>query len=317
VSSITLFLFGGVSNVQEEPDSPTKEFFMAILGPVTSLVIGGVLVLLANLIAGSIGGAMASPMEMIQELGPVVTLMLWLGSINVFLGLFNLVPGFPLDGGRVIRSILWALTDDLRRATSWAMWLGQGIAWLMIMAGIFSLFGVNVPLVGGGFLNGLWLAFIGWFLSNSAFRSYQHVVVQDILGGVPVSRMMRDNPPTVSSSVSVDGFVHDYVMQFDDYGFPVVDDGELVGIVTLDDVRATSRGQWSDLSVRDIMTGVEDLIIVGPDEDAAGALRKLTRSEVRQLPVVEDGSLTGLLRRRDIVRWLQVTGETRFSSPLS
>jgi predicted transcriptional regulator len=197
------------------------------------------------------------------------------------------------------------------------MWLGQGIAWLMIMAGIFSLFGVNVPLVGGGFLNGLWLAFIGWFLSNSAFRSYQHVVVQDILGGVPVSRMMRDNPPTVSSSVSVDGFVHDYVMQFDDYGFPVVDDGELVGIVTLDDVRATSRGQWSDLSVRDIMTGVEDLIIVGPDEDAAGALRKLTRSEVRQLPVVEDGSLTGLLRRRDIVRWLQVTGETRFSSPLS
>ncbi|MEA3407577.1 MAG: site-2 protease family protein [Chloroflexota bacterium] len=309
VSNITLFLFGGVSNIQEEPDSPAKEFFMAIVGPVTSLLIGGILILIANLVAGPMVARMAGPMETIQELGPVATLMLWLGSVNVFLGLFNLVPGFPLDGGRVIRSIFWALTDDLRRGTFWAMWLGQGIAWLMIMAGIFSIFGVKIPLVGGGFLNGLWLAFIGWFLSNAGIRSYQHVVVQDVLGGTPVSRMMRRDPPTVSSFVSVDSFVHDHVMRSDDYGFPVVDDGELVGIITLDDVRAISRGEWTDLSVRDIMTKAEDLITVGPDEDAADALQKLINNQVRQLPVMEDEKLVGLVRRRDIVRWLEVTGE--------
>lgn len=310
VSNITLFLFGGVSNIQEEPDSPVKEFFMAILGPVTSLVIGGVLLLIANLAADPVGGSMANPMEMIRGLGPVVTLMLWLGSINVFLGLFNLIPGFPLDGGRVIRSLFWALTDDLRRATRWAMWIGQGVAWLMITGGVFAVFGVDVPLVGEGLLNGLWLAFIGWFMSNAGFRSYQQVVVQDILGGVPVSRMMRRDPPTVPPSISVESFIYDRVMQYDDYGFPVVDDGRLVGIVTLDDVRATPRSEWANLSVRDIMTGAEDLITVTPNEDAAQALHHLASNEVRQLPVIEGQELIGLVRRRDIVRWLEVTGET-------
>ncbi len=314
VNSITLFLFGGVANIQEEPDSPVKEFFMAILGPVTSLTIGGVLLLLANLSAGTMVASVSDPMAMIEGLGPVVTLMLWLGSINVFLGLFNMIPGVPLDGGRVTRSIFWALTGDLRRATTWAMWIGQGVAWLMITAGIFAIFGVEVPIVGRGLLNGLWLAFIGWFLSNAGFRSYQHVVVQDILGGIPVSRMMRRNPPIVSPAISVEAFVYDRVMQFDDYGFPVVDNGQLVGIVTLDDVRAVPRSRWAALSVRDIMTKAEDLIVVAPDEDAAEALHKLASSEVRQLPVVEEGELVGLLRRRDIVRWLEVTGE--MESPL-
>ncbi len=309
VSNITLFLFGGVANIQEEPDSPVKEFSMAILGPVTSLLIGGILLLTANLAAGTMGVSMADPMEMLGGLGPMVTLMLWLGSINVFLGLFNMIPGFPLDGGRVIRSIFWALTDDLRRATTWAMWIGQGVAWLMITAGVFAIFGVDVPFVGEGFLNGLWLAFIGWFLSNAGFRSYQRVVIQDILGGVPVSRMMRRNPPIVSPDISVEAFVYDRIMQLDDYGFPVVDDGQLVGIVTLDDVRAVPRSRWAARSVRDIMTKAEDLILATPDEDAAEALHKLASSEVRQLPVVTGRELVGLLRRPDIVRWLEVTGE--------
>ncbi|MFP3896174.1 MAG: site-2 protease family protein [Anaerolineales bacterium] len=309
VSNITLFLFGGVANIQEEPDSPVNEFFMAILGPVVSLTIGGLLLLIANIIAGPTTAGVTDPMEMIEGLGPIVTLMLWLGSINVFLGLFNMIPGFPLDGGRVIRSIFWALTDDLRRATTWAMWIGQGVAWLMITAGIFAVFGVAMPVVGRGVINGLWLAFIGWFLSNAAFRSYQHVVVQDILGGTPVSRMMRHDPPIVSPAISVEAFVYDSVMQFDDYGFPVIDDGRIVGIVTMDDVRAEPRSRWADLTVRDIMTKVENVIMVTPNEDAAEALHKLARSEVRQLPVVEGGELVGLLRRRDIVRWLEVTGE--------
>jgi Zn-dependent protease len=128
------------------------------------------------IIAGSTG-ALANPTEMLKGLGPALTLLMWLGSVNVTVGLFNLIPGFPLDGGRIVRSILWAVTENLRRATRWASWLGQGIAWLMILGGIAMTFGVRIPFFGTGLGNGLWLAFIGWFLNNASAQSYQQVAV--------------------------------------------------------------------------------------------------------------------------------------------
>lgn len=309
VRSITLFLFGGVSNIQQEPRSPGAEFWMAIVGPLTSLVLGAVLVVIAGLTAGPLQTMVSSPGQVVSALGPLTTLLAWLGSINFTLGVFNLIPGFPLDGGRMLRSLLWAATDNLRRATRWASWVGQGIAWLMIVAGIAMVFGVNIPFFGTGVSNGLWLAFIGWFLNSASAQSYQRVVVRDILEGVDVSAMMRDCPPTVSSGISVDELVHEHVMKTDEYGFPVLDDGQLVGIVTLDDVRSRDRKQWEETPVREIMTPVEDLVVVEPDTDAADALEQLTGRDVRQLPVMDDGSLTGCLRRRDIVKWLQLHGE--------
>ncbi len=310
VRSIVLHLFGGVSNIQREPESPSSEFLMAVVGPASSMVIGGVLLWAAVIVAGP-SGTLANPTEMIEGLSPVLTLLLWLGSVNVTVGLFNLIPGFPLDGGRIVRSLFWAITDDLRRATRWASWIGQGIAWLMIVAGIAMSFGARIPFFGTGVGNGLWLAFIGWFLNNASNQSYQQVVIHDILEDVPVERIMRAEPPTCSADCSVDRLVHDHIMQSDDQSFPILEKGtqQLAGLVTLDDVRGISRDDWETTRVADIMTSPDQLVVVGPGDDAAEAFDQLTGRDVRQLPVVSDGKLVGLLRRRDIVKWLQLHSE--------
>jgi Zn-dependent protease/CBS domain-containing protein len=308
VRQIKLFLFGGVSNIEREPPSPGAEFLMALVGPLTSIVLGLALVLAGGFTA-PVGEAVTDPQGVVAQLSPLTTLLMWLGSINIFLGFFNLVPGFPLDGGRILRSIFWAASDDLRSATRWASWIGQGIAWLMIGVGIAMVFGVQIPFLGSGVSGGLWLAFIGWFLHTSATAGYRQVVVQDILEDVPVERMMRANPPNVSPSLSVDELVNDGIMGTDDHAFPVVEEGRLIGLVTLEDVRAIPRASWDNTLVRQIMTPADQLVSVTADEDAAEALNKLQRRDVGQLPVMRNGSLAGLLRRRDIVRWLQLHSE--------
>jgi Zn-dependent protease/predicted transcriptional regulator len=308
VRNITLFMFGGVSNIQRDPDSPGGEFWMALVGPLTSLVLGGVLLVVGGITVGSIG-SLTDPTKILAQLSPLTALLLWLGSINVTLGIFNLIPGFPLDGGRVLRSILWAASGNLRRATRWAAGVGQTIAWAMILAGIGMVFGLQIPFFGTGLVGGVWLAFIGWFLNSASAQSYQQLVVHDILEGVTVERIMRVDPPTVPVGASVSDLVHDHVMGTDDYGFPVLDEGRLVGIVTLEDVRKVARGTWDTVQVREIMTPADRLITVNPAEDAAGALDKLTQADVRQLPVLRGAELVGLLRRRDIIRWLQLHAE--------
>jgi Zn-dependent protease/predicted transcriptional regulator len=308
VRSITLFLFGGVSSIERDPSSARNEFVMAFVGPLTSIVIGIALLLIAGAGAGPITASITDPTQTIASLNPLTTLLMWLGSVNVFVGLFNLIPGFPLDGGRVVRSILWAVTDNLRNATRWASALGQLIAWLMILAGIAMVFGVQIPFFGTG-LGGLWLAFIGWFLNSASAQSYRQLVIHDILEGVAVSRMMRSGPPTVDPDSSVNSLVHDYIMGHDDHAFPVMEDDRLVGLVTLDDVRHTSRENWEATTVREIMTPADKLVVVKPEEDAAEALNKLTARNVGQLPVTQDHQLLGLLRRQDLVNWLQLHSE--------
>jgi Zn-dependent protease len=308
VRSITLFLFGGVSNIQREPPSPRAEFLITIVGPLTSLVLGVVLSGIAG-VSARLLETLTGSAGVLASLDPLTTILLWLGSVNILLAIFNLIPGFPLDGGRVLRSILWAATHNLRQATRWASWVGQIIAWLFILAGFLMIFGVSVPFFGEGFINGLWLAFIGWFLNSAAIQSYEQVVIRDVLQNVPVSRLMRLNPPTVPVNIPVSTLVHDHLMQADDQGFPVMDANHLVGIVTVDDVRSVPRDRWDQTSVRDIMTPVQELVTTTPDEEVADALNKLTERDVRQLPVMRDGQLTGLLRRQDILRWLQLHGD--------
>jgi CBS domain-containing protein len=179
----------------------------------------------------------------------------------------------------------------------------------MILGGIAMVFGVQIPIFGQGLTGGLWLIFIGWFLNSSAVVSYRQVVIQDILEDVPVERMMRSNPPTVSTGITVDALVHDGVMGTDDHGFPVVDSGELVGLVTLEDVRSVPRSEWERTSVGEIMTPANKLVTVTTDQDAVEAMTQLQRCDVRQLPVMRNGTLAGLLRRRDLVRWLQLHSE--------
>jgi Zn-dependent protease len=315
VNKITLFLFGGVANIREEPKSPGNEFTMAILGPVTSIVIGFVLLLLAGIGLQVQDLSQFDPMEFLQGLGAFRTLAVWLGSINVILGVFNLIPGFPLDGGRVLRSIIWAITDNLRTATRWASYVGQGIAWVMITGGIAMVFGIRIPLFGQGVVNGVWMILIGWFLNNAAIRSYQQLVVRDVLENVPVRQMTKRNPPTVSADITVESLIEDYIMQTDDHAFPVMEDGKLVGIVCLDDVRRVPSGERQTKTISDIMTPKSDLITINPDDPASDALKEISNRSIRQLVVLQDGELFGLVRRRDIVRYLQLQSDEILSSP--
>jgi Zn-dependent protease/CBS domain-containing protein len=310
VRNIVLFLFGGVSNIEREPPSPRAEFLITIVGPITSVLLGFLFIGAAIALIGPVEpGIMADPAQLIARLDPLTTLLFWLGPINILLGIFNMIPGFPLDGGRILRSILWAVTDDLRRATRWASRVGQLVAWLLIFTGIAMVFGIQVPIFGTGLIGGLWLAFIGWFLNSAAIQSYQQVVIRDVLEGVRVERMMRSSPPTVSPHTSVEKLVYDDLMGTDEHAFPVQEDGRLVGLVTLEDIRKVPRPEWPQVQVAQIMTPAEELLVVQPDEDAADALQKLSQRDVRQLPVMRNGDMVGLLRRRDITRWLQFHAE--------
>ena len=310
VDNITLFLFGGVANLQQEPRSPRAEFLMAIVGPITSVVIGVICLLAAGLFMRLPAGALASPGSAFAALDPLTTLLLWLGPINILLGIFNMLPGFPLDGGRVLRAVLWAATGNFRTATRWAARVGQAVAWLMIFTGIAMAFGVEVPFFGTGVVSGLWLAFIGWFLSSAARQSEQQVVIHDMLEGVPAARLMRSNVLAVPPMISVGQLVYRYVMGTDEQAFPVLEGDRLLGLVTLEDIRKVPREEWDTTMARDIMTPANQLAVVRPQDDAATALDKLMEHDVRQVPVIADGHLVGLVRRRDIMRWLQLQAPT-------
>ncbi len=309
VRRIALFFFGGVSNIEREPPSPMTEFLMTIVGPLTSLLLGAAFLWLGSQNIEGMTTALQNPTQLLRSLDPLSTMLLWLGPINILIGLFNLVPGFPLDGGRVLRSILWAISGNLRRATRWATTVGQGVGWLMVLAGIAMIFGIRIPFLGTGFGSGLWLAFIGWFLINAAAQSYQQVVIEDLLEGVPVTRLMRDPAPSIPPDLPVSTLIYDYVMRGEDRAFPVLEMDRLVGMVYVENLRELDRSVWETTTVREVMVRDDDLVMVTPREDAMSAFRKLAQKDMRQIPVVQNGALIGMLRRRDILRWLQVRSE--------
>lgn len=301
VGRITLFLFGGMAHMEREPPSARAEFKMAIIGPITSIVIGVLATLAGALLTGDVAVRYADdPGQLARSIGPVATLLLWLGPVNVILGVFNLVPGFPLDGGRVLRSAIWAVTGNLRKATRWASTAGRLVAWLIIGLGVLQLFGGN--------LAGLWLVLIGWFLNNAARASYTQLLVREAFEEIPVRQVMRAHPATVPAEVSVESLVGDYIMSTDQRAFPVLDGGRLAGLVTLDDVRKVPRDQWTQTPVTRVMTPVEKLWTLDPDDDAFDAFHELSTRGVSQIPVVRGGQLEGLVRREDVMKWLSIHG---------
>ncbi len=310
VRRITLFFFGGVSNIQREPPSPKTEFLMAIVGPLASILLGFLFLWIGAGRIPQLGTAATDPLPLLRGLDPLSTMLVWLGPVNIIIGLFNLIPAFPLDGGRVLRSILWALNHDLRRATRWATAIGQAFGWLMIVAGVAMAFGVVLPVLGSGFINGLWFAFIGWFLIHAAAQSYQMVVIEDLLEGIPVDRLMHQPAASVPPDMDVGTLVYEHVMRSDDRAFPVVSNGSLLGMVYVDDLRKIERSDWDKTLVRDVMVPERELDELSPREDAMQAFQKMSSREMRQLPVVQNGQLVGVLRRKDILRWLQVQSES-------
>lgn len=309
VPRITLFIFGGLAQMEDEPGHWRGELWMALAGPAASLALGVIFITLGNLVIAPGTFDSARPQESLARLSPLATLLMWLGPINVLLGLFNLVPGFPLDGGRVLRALMWGVTGNRRRATGWASRGGQAFAWLLIGTGVAMLLGARVPLFGGGPVNGLWLAFIGWFLNNAALSSYQQMLVGEALHGVAVRRLMRTEAVAVSPDLAIDDLVEGYLLPGGQRAFPVVAGERLRGLVTLTDVRAIDRGAWGHRPVRALMVPVEELATVAPNDDAFKAMTTLSRAGVDQLPVVSEGRYLGMVRRRDILNWLSVHGD--------
>ena len=310
VPRITLFVFGGMAHMEGEPRAWRAELWMAIVGPVVSFLIGVAALLLAS---AGLRGVVVDPQEPLRALeaaGPLVTIALWLGPVNLFLALFNLVPGFPLDGGRVLRALLWWSTGDQVKATRWAAAVGQGFGWLLIATGVLMLFGVRVPLFGSGLVGGLWLMLIGWFLSRAAMMSYAQLVAGRSLERIPVSRVMRSPVDTVTSATPVDALIEEHILRSDQRAFPVVDAGRLVGLVGMEHARRVPRESRGTRRVAEIMRPAGDLATVAPGEDSAEALRKLSRFATEELPVVERGELRGLVRREDLVKWMMLRGES-------
>lgn len=308
IRRITLFMFGGMAHMESEPPSWRAELGMAIVGPVTSLVLGVAFLAVAAAMGGTVDVAAEDPQAALAALGPLASLLLWLGPVNIILGLFNLVPGFPLDGGRVLRAAMWGITGDLLRATRWASRAGQGFAWVLMSIGFAMIVGLRVPLFGGGLVNGLWLAFIGWFLNNAAIMSYRQMLVRESLADVPVRSLMLTRYVTVNPDVTVATIVNEHLMSSGQRAFPVEDQGRFIGIVSLRDVSKCNSNDWPVTPVGDIMMPAGRLATIGPETDAAEALELLARNDVNQIPVVRDEQLLGLLRREDIVTWLALRG---------
>jgi Zn-dependent protease len=302
VRRITLFVFGGMAHMEGNAPSPRAEFLMAAVGPVTSLAIGVV----ATALGLALAGPAASAEELVRQASPAATLLLWLGPINVILAVFNLIPGFPLDGGRVLRALLWWLTGNERRATRWSAAAGQGFAWFLIATGVLMAIGFPVPLLGPGLIGGLWLILIGWFLNNAARFGYKQLVVQESLRDVSVRDLMRP-AATTADDISLDRFVHEHFMASDQHAFPVEHHGRLAGLISIVDLRAVPRDRWSSVSVGEVMVPAARLTTLAPDDPATEAFRHL--GQYNQVPVVEDGHLQGMVRREDMAKWLALRAE--------
>lgn len=315
VERITLFIFGGMAHTTKEPSSAKAELLMAAVGPVVSLLIGIIATLLGSWLAfdavsqnaQTLQGDADSPMQVLAAANPIATVFLWLGPINILLAVFNMIPGFPLDGGRVLRALLWWITGSLKKATQYASAVGQLFAWVLIASGILMVFGFYIPILGTGFGPGLWLILIGWFLHNAARMGYQNVLVHEALDEVPVRSLMRSQLQTVSPDMRIENLVGDYFMGYEQRAFPVVrEDKSMVGLVCLDDVRSMPRERWPDATVSQIMTPIRDLETMGPQEPALDAFKRLGYRDVDQIPVMEGKHLLGMVHRRDIMKWLSI-----------
>jgi Zn-dependent protease len=286
VRDITLFIFGGAASLEDEAKRPRDEAVMAGAGPVASLVLGAVLS----------GIAVVVPQPQVSAIAG------WLGFINVWLGIFNLIPGFPMDGGRILRAILWKVRGDRYAATRNAATVGRAFGYLLIAIGVYLILQTDNP------FNGIWLALIGWFLSNAAEASVAQLSVERSLRGVKVRDVMEADPPSVGPNERVADLVNERMMRAGQRSFLVRhDDGGLTGIVTLSDVRRIPREQWEEARVTDIMTRFADLATIGPDDRVQPALKLLQEREVNQLPVVGENhhDVLGLLTRAGIVRLIE------------
>jgi Zn-dependent protease/predicted transcriptional regulator len=285
VQDITLFLFGGATRAKVESRGPGAEFVIALVGPATSGLLAG----LFGIVAG-LGRELLS--------APLAGTLGYLAWTNLLLAGFNLVPGFPLDGGRLLRSAIWKATGSLARATRVASVAGQGVGWLLVAAGV-------AWLLAGDLAGGIWFAFIGWFLVQAARSSYQDLQLQQLLGGVEAEDVMAADLVRIPPELSLQDAVDDYFMRYDHGAFPVEEQGPTIGLLTLRGVRRVPREQWPTHRVRDHMVPLSDQVVVAPDARLDGVVGKLQDGETGRVVVAQDGEVVGIITPSDLTRWLR------------
>ncbi len=290
VNRISLWVFGGMAQIEKEPDNPSSEFTMAIVGPLASFILA--------LIFGTIW-YFAKDFPFISQPSA------YLAQINLILGIFNLMPGYPLDGGRVLRSIVWRITGSLQRATFIAATAGRIFGFLLIAVGIF-LFFVN------NFLNGLWLAFIGWFLQSAAYMSYRQLVFDTSLKGIKVKDILKEEVVTVTKDITLRELVEDYFMKYRFSRFPVVTSAhsqKLIGVISIHDIKAFPREEWDSTTVGEVVKSVSDSEIISPDEEVSTAFKRMTQNDLGHLIVMSGYRIKGMITKTDVMRFIQFFSE--------
>jgi Zn-dependent protease/predicted transcriptional regulator len=289
VRAITLFALGGVAQIEREAGEASTEFFMGIAGPITSMLIGVLCLALALLVGWPLGTVPATP---------TIAMLMWLGYINLALGIFNLVPGFPLDGGRVLRGIIWWVTGDGLRATRIAARIGQIVAFAFIIIGILRFF-------GGAGIGGLWTAFIGWFLLDAAGASRAQIETSAVLQNVRAADVLERDCLVVDGHENLETFVNEYLLRTGKNCFLVQNGQGIEGIITAYDLRKTDRARWPYTTVEQAMQRLDQLHAVAPDTPVNEAIEIMHREEVNELPVVRDGRIEGFITLGAVLRLLQ------------
>jgi Zn-dependent protease/predicted transcriptional regulator len=295
VRSITLFALGGVAEIEQEAGDARTEFWLGIVGPITSFVIGTVCLAVLY-------GFGWKPPHFPRT--PLLAMLMWIGYINIMLAVFNMVPGFPLDGGRVLRAIVWWITGDASRSTRISAKLGQLVAFAFIIFGIYRFF-------NGAGIGGLWIAFIGWFLLSASRESYAQVAITEALKGLRVRDVMSQDYPTVESHANLQTLVDEHFLRMGRRCFFVSENGRIVGLITPHEVREVERQRWPFKTVDEAMRSLDQLRTVNPDTPIKKALEIMGSEDVNQLPVVEGNEVLGILTRSHILQLLQTRAELR------
>jgi Zn-dependent protease/CBS domain-containing protein len=290
MKGITLFIFGGVAQMDEEPPSARDEFWIAVVGPLSSIAIGAVFYGLYRLVP-----AMGWP----QAVGGVLA---YLAFINGLLAVFNLIPAFPLDGGRILRSILWKAKGNLKWATRIASQIGGGFGIFLIILGVMRF-------LAGNFIGGMWFFLIGLFIQNAAKMSYQQLVVRKALEGENLRRFMNTDPVTVKPGMSVQELVDDYILQHHYKMLPVVNSHQLLGCVTMKQVKQIPREEWPKKTVSDLAEQCSPENTISPDVDAVEALAQMRRNNTSRAMVVENDRLVGVVALKDLLEFLSLKVE--------
>lgn len=286
VRDIALFIFGGAAHISEEPKSARHEFLMALAGPAASLVLAALfgLLWLVSLTASPLLHALAG----------------WLAWINLALGLFNLIPGFPMDGGRVFRAIVWSITGNLQRATQIAASLGGLVAYGFIFWGIWQIF-------NGNWANGLWVSFIGWFIANASTASYQQVALRELLAGHTVRKVMMTDCPHLLPRLTLDVVADHVVLPSGRRCFPVVEHEQLRGLLTLHRIKKVPRDRWTTTRVEDVMIPLAELKTVRSEDELVTVFKQMTAEDINQFPVVDGaGQVVGMVARDNVLAFLRI-----------